>query len=74
MKTPKEATSARVANEPKQAEEALRQRWHWVDPAVWTERMLEALVRGVKAGNAYFARHEFSTLLETHQAAIQSHC
>lgn len=50
MNTPKEATSAGVANEPKQVEEALRQRWRWVEPAVWTERMLEALVRGVKGG------------------------
>jgi hypothetical protein len=73
MKTPKEATSVRVANVPKQAEEALRQRWQGVEPAVWTKRMLEALVRGVKGGNTYFARHEFVTLLEAHQAAIQSH-
>lgn len=25
-------------------------RWHWVEPSVWTERMLEALERGVKGG------------------------
>lgn len=50
MKTPKEEPSATVAKEPKQAEETLRQRWHWVEPAVWTERMLEALERGVKGG------------------------
>lgn len=50
MKTPKEESSATVAKEPKQAEETLRQRWHWVEPAVWTERMLEALERGVKGG------------------------
>lgn len=27
-----------------------RDRWGWVEPAVWTERMLEALERGVKGG------------------------
>lgn len=28
----------------------IRSRWAWVDPAVWTERMLEALEGGVKGG------------------------
>jgi RNA-directed DNA polymerase len=28
----------------------IRSRWEWVEPAVWTERMLEALERGVKGG------------------------
>jgi len=50
MKTPKENNPAEVADEPKQAGEALRQRWSWVEPKVWTERMLEALERGVKGG------------------------
>ena len=27
-----------------------KSRWHWVEPSVWTERMLEALERGVKGG------------------------
>lgn len=28
----------------------IRARWAWVEPEVWTERMLEALERGVKGG------------------------
>ena len=28
----------------------IRSRWPWVEPSVWTERMLEALERGVKGG------------------------
>lgn len=27
-----------------------RDRWNWVEASVWTERMLEALERGVKGG------------------------
>src|SRR5580658_1335053 len=50
MNTPKESPPARVADEPKQAGDTLRQRWSWVEPKVWTERMLEALERGVKGG------------------------
>ena len=29
---------------------ARRDRWHWVEPSVWTERMLTALEEGVKGG------------------------
>src|SRR5215210_7748538 len=28
-------------------------RWSWVEPAVWTERMLAALDKGVKGGRWY---------------------
>ena len=28
----------------------LRARWAWTEPAVWTDRMLVALERGVKGG------------------------
>jgi len=28
----------------------IRARWAWVEPSVWTDRMLEALERGVKGG------------------------
>lgn len=31
----------------------IRARWAWVAPSVWTERMLEALERGVKGGKWY---------------------
>ena len=56
---PREARSAGVSAEggilkpTKQAEEARRQRperWSWVEPEVWTERMLAALEQGVKGG------------------------
>ncbi len=41
--------SATVAKKmPKQAEET--QRWSWVEPAAWTQRMLTALQEGVKGG------------------------
>lgn len=44
-----EATPAAVSEETKQAGE-VRARWAWVEPAVWTERMLTALEQGVKGG------------------------
>ena len=28
----------------------IRERWAWVEPSVWTERMLAALEQGVKRG------------------------
>jgi RNA-directed DNA polymerase len=43
-----ERTSARVQTA-KQAEE-IRSRWSWVEPNVWTDRMLTALENGVKGG------------------------
>lgn len=36
-----------IVSQTKQVGEA---RWNWVEPAVWTERMLTALVEGVKGG------------------------
>ena len=50
MNTPQEIKPAIVTGRSKQAGETLRQRWSWVEPAVWTERMLTALERGVKGG------------------------
>ena len=43
-------TPASVAQKPTQAGEAQRQKWSWVEPTIWTERMLDALERGVKGG------------------------
>jgi RNA-directed DNA polymerase len=31
----------------------IRDRWDWVEPSVWTERMLKALEDGVKGGKWY---------------------
>jgi RNA-directed DNA polymerase len=45
----KEATPAGVSATTTQAGETER-RWAWVEPAVWTERMLTALEKGVKGG------------------------
>lgn len=44
-----EARPAAVPEEAKQAGE-VRARWAWVEPCVWTERMLTALEEGVKGG------------------------
>jgi RNA-directed DNA polymerase len=50
-----EAASAGVPEKAKQAEEAerRRERWGWVEPAVWTDRMLATLEDGVKGGQWY---------------------
>jgi RNA-directed DNA polymerase len=52
---PKEKQPATVSERTQQAGEtpnlwALRARWNWVEPEVWTERMLIALEQGVKGG------------------------
>ena len=44
-----EETPAGVPDRAKQAGE-IRARWPWVEPSVWTERMLTALEKGVKGG------------------------
>lgn len=44
-----EKASAGVPERAKQAEDT-QERWGWVEPAVWTERMLTALEEGVKGG------------------------
>jgi len=43
-----------VLKEAKQPGEALPVKWDWVERSIWTERMLEALVRGLKGG-AWFS-------------------
>jgi RNA-directed DNA polymerase len=45
----KEDKPAAVSRETKQAGE-IRARWAWVEPSVWTERMLTALEEGIKGG------------------------
>ncbi len=57
-----------------------RARWDWAEPAVWTERMLEALERGVKGGrrhssarpNAYFITRGLYTLEHAYAQTLQS--
>ena len=39
--------------EPKQDKEALRERWEWVEHAVWSDSMLRTLEEGIKGGKWY---------------------
>jgi RNA-directed DNA polymerase len=52
MTSEQEATSPRVPIEASHGEEtaAQRDRWSWVEPGIWTERMIAALETGVKGG------------------------
>ena len=47
--TTREEEPSAVAKEPKQDGE-IRVRWTWVEPAVWTERMLTTLETGIEGG------------------------
>jgi len=49
MEGPMEDKPAEVSERTKQAGE-VRARWAWVEPSVWTDRMLTALEQGVKGG------------------------
>jgi RNA-directed DNA polymerase len=49
MDKPREQTPPRLAEKPQEGGE-IRSRWEWVEPTVWTERMLAALETGVKGG------------------------
>ena len=54
MDTHNEQRPVTVLEMAKRAGEAWPTRWDWVERSVWTERMLEALERGVK-GNVWFS-------------------
>ena len=45
-------TEKQPAGVPETATQAgeIRDRWDWIEPSVWTERMLTALEKGVKGG------------------------
>lgn len=49
MDKPPEQTPPKLAVEPRAGGE-IRTRWEWVEPAVWTERMLAALETGLEGG------------------------
>ncbi len=57
MDTGEETRSARVPEKaiPDEEAQARRQRWAWVEPSVWTDRMLAALENGVQKGK-WFSR------------------
>ena len=56
--------------------------WSWVEPAVWTPRMVTALLEGVKGGvwftlikrwpNAFFTAAGLVSLVDAHAAARHS--
>ena len=50
MKSQREQKRPAEVPKAKQAGEARNERWSWVEASVWTERMLEALEKGVKGG------------------------
>jgi RNA-directed DNA polymerase len=50
MSVPNEAQPAPVSETAMQAGETRPDQWAWVERSVWTERMLEALEKGVKGG------------------------
>ena len=70
----------------KQGAEALDRHWWWAEASIWTERMVSALVNGVKGGkwfslvdtdhlrwtNAFFAAAGLFTLQTAHQHARHS--
>jgi RNA-directed DNA polymerase len=49
MDKPKEQTPSKLAKGPQEGGE-IRSRWEWVEPMVWTERMLAALETGIEGG------------------------
>jgi hypothetical protein len=62
---PQGAKQAHATRDPRQ--------WGWVEPTVWTERMLAALVNGVPGGKyAFFAAQGLFTMTEAHALACQS--
>lgn len=65
--TPQESTPAPVGASPKQAGEIYRD-YPWVEPRVWTQRMLEALNNGVKGG-VWFSLIDKVCALKTLEAA-----
>lgn len=68
MTTHNEQKLAVVSETTKQAGEAGSRKWEWVERSVWTERMLEALERGVK-GNVWFSLIDKVCRLKTLHAA-----
>ncbi|MHC1725310.1 MAG: group II intron reverse transcriptase/maturase [Syntrophobacteraceae bacterium] len=68
MITHNEDIPAAVPETAKQAGEAKPMQWDWVERSVWTERMLEALERGVK-GNVWFSLIDKVCRLATLKAA-----
>ena len=58
-----DASSARVPGYSDMPAEEIRARWAWVEPSVWSERMLAAL---------YFTDRGLFSLVAAHRKACQS--
>ena len=77
MNMPDEISPARVSEvRAKQAGEIQTGKWDWVERSVWTDRMLEALEKGVKGGvwrwpNKFFRDHGLFSLREAHNVLLQ---
>jgi len=72
MEKPLEQRPPELAAKPQEGGE-IGSRWEWVEPGVWTERMLAALETGVKgAAKAHFTAMGLICLKQTHLAACQS--
>jgi len=65
-----ETKLAQVPEKAKQVREP-RGRWSWVEPSVWTERMLTALEAGVKGGKWYSLIDKVSSLRNLESAFLQ---
>ena len=75
MTRSKEHTPAAVPLAMQAGAASVRDDWTWTKPWVWTDRMLTALVNGVKGGqwpNAYFGKRKLFSLKTAHELACQS--
>jgi RNA-directed DNA polymerase len=70
MTKPTEEQPVAVSEETKRAGEILR-RWHWVEPTVWTMRMLTALEYGVKGGKWFSLIDKVHTESTLHVASLR---
>ena len=71
---PEQKGVPRVSQTTNPGKEAPPDNWSWVETTVWTERMLAALVNGVKGGksNRFFAELGLFTMKEARSLASQS--
>ena len=82
MSIESETIPVAVPETAKQAGEA--RPFDWVERSIWTDRMLEALVKGVKGGgwfslidhirwpNKFFREHGLFSLVDAHMKLLQS--
>jgi RNA-directed DNA polymerase len=68
MSISNEITPVPVCNMTKQTGDTRPQEWKWVERSIWTERMLEALDKGVKGG-VWFSLIDKVTRVKTLRAA-----